>query len=130
MTEIINVEKQMFLSNEITRVYYSSNMLTNFQDFSLDYVKNYNLVKDFLYNESKRASIAFDNFENSYSFLSLVGDQTIEEFAIKIINTYYSSGRLGDFNEFASEYINNYGLSCRVLKNNKGETSENSKLFR
>ena len=122
MAEIINVGKQVFLSNEITRAYYSSNMLTNFQDFSSDYINNYNSVKTFLYNErqkTEQSSLSFDAFESGMFYLSSMNDESIEELAIKIVNTYYSSGKLSNVNEFENNYLNNYALAVRLLYNEK-----------
>ena len=122
MAEIINIEKQMFLSNEITKVYYSSNMLTNFQDFSSDYVKNYNSARSFLDGERKReeqAPLSFDMVENNRNFLPLIPYEAMEELAIKIVNTYYSSSRFGGLNEFASEYVNSYALARMLVQKEK-----------
>lgn len=122
MEKMIDIEKQMFLSNEMTKLYFSANMLTSFQEFSSDYIENYNSVKTFLFNErlkSMKSSLSFDTFENNYSFLLLASDEAIEQFASKIVNKYYSSGNLSNINYFASDYLNNFALAMNLLYNEK-----------
>ena len=119
MANIINVSMQMLLGNEMAKVYYSSNLLTSFQDFSSDYMNKYNSARMFLNSERENAmqkALSFETFENGNGFLSSMSNESLEQLAVTIVGAYYSSGYRSSFNEFVSDFLYNYSLTKQMLR--------------